>query len=115
LLALGREGEACAATELGFFGLLLGGDQDVPGYVRATVGPVLDYDRRRGTDLVATLAAYFDHGGNLARTGKALNVHTNTVSQRLSRITQLLGEGWQEPEPALEIHLALRLHRLVGG
>jgi DNA-binding PucR family transcriptional regulator len=115
LLALGREGDASAVTELGFFGLLLGGDQDVPAYVRATIGSVLDYDRRRGTDLVSTLGAYFAHGGNLARTGKELNVHTNTVSQRLGRIGQLLGEGWQEPERALEIHLALRLHRLVGG
>jgi DNA-binding PucR family transcriptional regulator len=76
---------------------------------------VLEYDERRGTDLVATLDAYFANGGNLARTGKALTVHTNTVAQRLGRITQLLGEGWQEPDRALEMHLALRLHRLVGS
>lgn len=115
LLSLGRVGEASAVAELGFFGLLLGGDQDVPAFVRGTVGPVLDYDERRGTDLVATLEAYFAHGGSLVRSGKALNVHTNTVSQRMSRITQLLGEGWPEPERALEIHLALRLRRLIGS
>jgi hypothetical protein len=113
LLALGREGEAAAADELGFFGLLLGGDRDVPAFVRQTLGPLLDYDERRGTDLVASLDAYFAHAGNLGRTASALTVHPNTVSQRLGRITQLLGEGWQQPERALEIHLALRLRGLT--
>jgi DNA-binding PucR family transcriptional regulator len=36
------------------------------------------------------------------------------VTQRLDRIAQLLGEDWQEPDRALEIQVALRLHRLVG-
>jgi DNA-binding PucR family transcriptional regulator len=34
------------------------------------------------------------------------------VTQRLDRVGQLLGADWQEPERALEIQLALRLHRL---
>jgi hypothetical protein len=30
----------------------------------------------------------------------------------LERVTQLLGPDWQKPERALEVQLALRLHRL---
>jgi DNA-binding PucR family transcriptional regulator len=41
-----------------------------------------------------------------------MHIHVNTVTQRLDRISKLLGDGWQEPERALEIQLALRLHRL---
>jgi hypothetical protein len=36
----------------------------------------------------------------------------NTVAQRLERLTALLGAGWQRPERALDLQLALRLHRL---
>ncbi|WP_345409499.1 helix-turn-helix domain-containing protein [Nonomuraea salmonea] len=48
----------------------------------------------------------------MSRTAERLHVHINTVHQRLHRVSRLLGEDWQEPERALEIQLALRLHRL---
>ncbi len=49
-----------------------------------------------------------------ARAAAALRVHGNTVTQRLERIGRLLGPGWTSPDRALEIQLALRLHRLTG-
>ncbi|HWG25698.1 helix-turn-helix domain-containing protein [Actinospica sp.] len=111
LLALGRIGDAASATDLGFVGLLLGGGQ-VPGFVERILGPVLDYDARRSTDLLRTLEAYFACGGNLMRAKDRLHVHVNTVTQRLDRIAKLLGPDWQSPDRALELQLALRLHSL---
>jgi hypothetical protein len=112
LLALGRPGEGAAMAGLGFLGQLLGDQADLGAFVRATLGPVLGYDERRGTELVATLRAYFASGSQLARTKDVLHVHVNTVVQRLERVASLLGEDWQAPDRALEIQLALRLHRL---
>ncbi|GAA2105558.1 helix-turn-helix domain-containing protein [Actinomadura alba] len=112
LLALGREGDAASAEELGFVGLLVGDNRDVVGFLTSTLGPVLDYDARRGTGLVQTLETYFGSGGSLSRTAERLHIHVNTVTQRLDRIGHLLGENWQEPDRALELQLALRLHRL---
>ncbi len=112
LLALGRAGQGAALADLGFVGQLIGDRTDLDGYVRATLGPVLDYDARRGTDLVRTLDAYFECGTNLTRAKDQLHVHVNTVVQRLDRIASLLGEDWQQPDRALEIQIALRLHRL---
>lgn len=112
LLALDRAGTGAALTDLGFVGRLIGDRTDLSGYVRATLGPVLDYDQRRGTELVGTLRAYFDCGTNLTRAKDRLHVHVNTVVQRLDRIAALLGEDWQTPDRALEIQVALRLHRL---
>jgi DNA-binding PucR family transcriptional regulator len=97
---------------MGFVGLLLGDGRDVAGFLQRTLGPLLDYDARRGTTLAQTLDAYFGTGGGLARAADMLHVHVNTVSQRLERVGQLLGPDWQKPERALEIQLALRLHRL---
>ena len=116
LIALGRTGGAAAPADLGFAGLLLGGGaEDIDTFVTATIGPVIDYDRRRGTALRQTLESYFAAGASPARAAELLHVHVNTVTQRLERIATLLGEQWQRPDRALEIQLALRLHRLRAG
>ncbi|MGW0804241.1 helix-turn-helix domain-containing protein [Nonomuraea sp. NPDC002799] len=112
LIALGRAGDGASAAELGFVGLLVGDGRDVRGFVGRVLGPVIDYDARRGTALAGTLAAYFAAGGSPSRTAEAMHIHVNTVTQRLDRIAKLLGDGWMDPERALEIQLALRLHRL---
>ena len=115
LRLLGRAGEGAAAEDFGFIGMLLTDSRDVGSFVRRTIGPVLDYDARRGTDLVATMEAYFACGMSPARAKDELHVHVNTVAQRLERVARLLGDDWQAPERALETQLALRLHRLAGA
>ena len=112
---LGRTGEGACVSELGFLGVVLGNAQDVDGFVSAVLGPLLRYDARRGTSLVRTLSAYFGAGGSLIRAKDELHVHVNTVVQRLDRVQVLLGRDWNEPDRALELQLALRLHRLSGG
>jgi hypothetical protein len=113
LVALGRTGEGASSRELGFVGLLLGDSGGAESFVRGVIGSVVEYDERRGTELVRTLEAYFAHGGNLTRAKDDLHVHVNTVAQRLDRVAQLLGADWNDPERALEVQLALRLHRLL--
>jgi sugar diacid utilization regulator len=114
LLVLDRRGQGGTPADLGFVGVLLGDRADVAGYVRTTLGPLLDYDAARGTELVRTIGAYFACGANLSRAKDELHVHVNTVVQRLDRVASLLGEDWQLPERVLEIQLALRLLLLVG-
>ncbi|MFC8362262.1 helix-turn-helix domain-containing protein [Streptomyces griseorubiginosus] len=115
LRLLGRSGDGAAAEDFGFLGLLLAGDRDIAGFVERTIGRVVAYDERRGTDLLRTLDAYFASGMSPARTKDDLHVHVNTVAQRLERVGRLLGEDWQSPARALEIQLALRLHRLSSS
>ncbi|MFI1258700.1 helix-turn-helix domain-containing protein [Streptomyces netropsis] len=121
LHALGRGGEGAAADDFGFLGLLLTGTHGgthVGEFVTRTIGPVVDYDARRGTALIRTLDAYFAGGMSPVRTKDALHVHVNTVAQRLDRVGRLLGADWQSPARTLEIQLALRLHGLsptLGG
>ena len=115
LRSLGRSGQGSSLAELGFVGLVLGDQPDVPGFVGSVLGPLVDYDERRGTDLVGTLEAYFDSGGNLARTSETLHLHVNTVTQRLGRIGKLIGDDWQDPDRQLELQVALRLHRISNA
>ena len=91
---------------------MAGDGPDVGGYLDRVLGPVLDYDERRGSDLAGTLEAYFGGGASPRRAAGQLHVHPNTVAQRLDRVTGLLGESWRAPERALDLQLALRVARL---
>ena len=115
LLALGRRGGAATPGDLGFLGMLLSDRKDVPAFIQAAIGDLIDYDTRKGTDLVRTVEAYFASGSNVTRTKDALHVHVNTVTQRLERVSQVLGEDWQLGRRALEIRIAAHLHRLGAG
>jgi hypothetical protein len=115
LQVLGRTGDGACPADLGFLGVLLGNAHNVDGFVTDTLGPLLAYDERRGTELVRTLDAYFRSGASLTRTKDCLHLHVNTVVQRLDRIQALLGEDWNSPARSLELHLALQLHHLARG
>jgi GAF domain-containing protein len=112
MTVIGAEGRAASVSELGFLGVLLSDSPDVDGFVEAAIGPVLDYDRQRSTELVRTLDAYFETGGSPTYSAERLHVHPNTVARRLERVNELLGPGWQQSERSLDIQLALRLFRL---
>ncbi|GGY05535.1 helix-turn-helix domain-containing protein [Streptomyces minutiscleroticus] len=111
LTELGNVGCAATPQQMGFLGVLLSESHSVDDYVESVIGPVLDYDNQRFTELTRTLDAFFASSSSPTRAASTLHVHPNTVSRRLERITELLGADWQHPERALEIQLALRLHR----
>ncbi|GIE36836.1 hypothetical protein Ait01nite_098810 [Actinoplanes italicus] len=80
-------------------------------FLADTIGPLLDYDARRSTDLVATLDAYFGNDGNLRRTAETLRVHLNTLLKRLDRTADVLGHDWRAADD-LPLRLAIRLECL---
>jgi hypothetical protein len=85
--------------------------RELDRFISDSIGPLLDYDRRRGTDLVDTLSAYYGHHANVAATARALHVHVNTLLKRLDRASNVLGLNWRH-ENDLELQLVLRLHQL---
>ncbi|NED05546.1 GAF domain-containing protein [Streptomyces sp. SID6648] len=113
LVALGRQDTAATMDELGFVGMLLGGNPDAAAFIEQRLGPIIRYDEERSTGLAATLEAYFAAGSSPTHAADALQVHPNTVARRLERVSQLLGPQWQQPGPALEIQLALRLRKVT--
>jgi hypothetical protein len=114
MLRLGRSAESATPDDLGVAGLIGAAQVDVQAHVHHLLGAVVDYDEQRGTDLIGTLQAYFAAGQSPTRAAGELHIHPNTVQQRLDRITALLGEGWQQPDRALDIQVALRLHAALA-
>jgi DNA-binding PucR family transcriptional regulator len=58
----------------------------------------VEYDRRRGTQLLDTLEGYLDHGGNVVVTSRALFIHPNTLRQRLDRIRRVSGVDLEQDD-----------------
>ena len=52
---------------------------------------LVDYDKKRGTQLLDTLEGFLDHRGNVVGTSRALFIHANTLRQRLTRAERVSG------------------------
>lgn len=116
LNALGRKGSTASPADLGPYRYLLSqaGLEEAGTYIARTLGPLLAHDEGRGTDLVRTAEVFLRNGRRKTPAAEELTIHPNTLYQRLDRITALLGQDWQEGDRALDVHLALRIHRLAA-
>ncbi len=116
LKALGRSREMVPEAGLSMYSLLFEQRQvaDVSGFIDATVGRLVAHDQRRNTGLADTLLAYLEHAQNARSTADHLQIHVNTLRQRLEVVDDLL-KGWRDGGRFLELHVALRLHRLRRG
>ncbi len=117
LLALDRAGSCATSDELGMYSSLFSssGRAGLATFIRSTVGPLLAYDDERQRDLASTVETYLEQARHHARTCEVLHIHPNTLYQRLDRVTKVLGPQWKEPDRALELQVALRLHRLLAN
>jgi DNA-binding PucR family transcriptional regulator len=52
---------------------------------------LVEYDARRGTQLLDTLEGYLENRGNVVKTSRALFIHANTLRQRLGRAERVSG------------------------
>ncbi|MET0992121.1 MAG: GAF domain-containing protein [Lacisediminihabitans sp.] len=105
------------APELGFVGMMLHIDDTdlLLDFVQEQLGAVIDYDARRGTELLATLDMLFALGSDRGAAAKAMRVHVNTVQQRLRRVEALTGRNLASPVTMLDITAALAIHGLTTG
>jgi DNA-binding PucR family transcriptional regulator len=116
LPSIGLADAAVTADEYLPYTALFGpGEARVTAFVRAVLGPVLDWDRERGGVLIPTLVAYLDNRLSPVATARALHLHKNTVLQRLDRVATLLGDDWQSPDRLFRLQIAVRIARLPGA
>jgi DNA-binding PucR family transcriptional regulator len=84
-------------------------DGEVDAYVRHWLGPALDSDAERGTQLVATLRANLDCWGDYPRTARLLGIHTSTVRYRVHRIRQVLAANFTDSNTRFNLQVATHL------
>jgi hypothetical protein len=98
-------------AEVGSHSLLLAltDDSALRSFRSAVLGPVIDYDARRGTELLRTLETFLGSAGQYGATARALSVHVNTLRLRLARIESLTGRSLGRAEDQVDLYLALRV------
>jgi sugar diacid utilization regulator len=84
-------------------------------FARSLLGPVLDQDRERGTDLIPTLEAFLRGGGHWQRVAEQLHLHVNTLRYRIGRVEQLTGRPMSSFEERVNLFIALEALRTAGG
>jgi GAF domain-containing protein len=78
------------------------------------VAKLLDYDRQRGSSLIATLEEFLSRRGNISATSEALYVHPNTLRQRLRRIAELSGLDLRRDD-WLTVEIAVKMVKLKAA
>jgi sugar diacid utilization regulator/GAF domain-containing protein len=106
-----RAGAAAAFEDLGVLQFLLAPTtrEELEGFARRRVGPLLDYDKEHSTELVPTLVAYFAAECSTRQAAERMFVHHRTVSYRLHRVEELTGMRMNAQEDRLEVQLALKI------
>ncbi|MBX6383450.1 MAG: PucR family transcriptional regulator ligand-binding domain-containing protein [Microbispora sp.] len=109
-MAEARGGGVVTSDEIYTHALLLA---TVPGDVRSSfaerlLGPLFDYDRRHGAELVRTLGAFLDCTGSWNACAERLHVHVNTVRYRIRRVEELTGKDLSSMADRVDFFLALR-------
>jgi sugar diacid utilization regulator len=80
-----------------------------PGLLAGPITALVEHDREHGTELVATLRAFFDAVGDIRVASEQLGVHVNTVRHRIRRAQQLAGLDLGDADERLLAELQVRL------
>ncbi len=113
--AVGMAGPVTYFGDLGLYKLLttLSHNPEAARHFRKTIQPLLEHDERRGSELVATLAAFFHCHGNLSQTAARLHIHRNTLAYRLDQIASITRLDLNDPDARFALQLALKLHPIL--
>ncbi|MDT8903581.1 PAS domain S-box protein [Anaeroselena agilis] len=88
-------------------------DRNIQRIVRDMIGALAAYDRKRGSNLLATLEAILEEE-NLRMVAARLFIHHNTAIWRKKRIEKLLGLSLDSFETRAMVSLYLKVWRLLS-
>ncbi|ACS84589.1 PucR family transcriptional regulator [Musicola paradisiaca] len=106
----------CDYSELGVLQLLtaVGDPLLVNRFMKDTLGALMEHGRKHPAMLIETLDAVLQENGNLIKAAERLDIHRNTLHQRLQRIEQLTGHTLGDPQFRLNASVALLIWRMSG-
>ena len=72
------------------------------------IGPLIEYDREHGSDLVRSLRVFLEHNRSWQRSAEVLHVHKQTLVYRMGRVETLTGRSLREMGDVVQLWLGLR-------
>jgi hypothetical protein len=96
--------------DLGVFRYIFSQDMQITkNHVLRSLGPILDYDNQKHSDLLSTLRILVTNGFNWKDTAVKCNVHVNTIYYRVERIEKLLTIDLTDEDAKFNLFVVLKL------
>ena len=94
---------------------LLRDDPRVQAFAERELGPLLRRDDATGSQLVATLTAYLEAGGNKAEAARRAHLARPTLYERLKQIEAVLGVSLESAQSLTSLHVAVLAHTVLAS
>ena len=88
--------------------------KEIQRYCYENLGPILEYDKSHGMDLMGTLKCYFQNNRHLVKTSQELFIHRNTLIYRLSIIKELLNIDLDDAMIDLELFNSILIYEFIN-
>ncbi len=88
--------------------------EELQSFYNSTLKDLVEYDRKRDTELVKTLQVYFDTNGNLKRMSELLFTHYNTILYRINRIKEITAKNLELEHDRYGLQTALKIMNILG-
>ena len=103
-----------AGTYKLLFRVLQEDPDELESFYHETLGPVVAYDSRYGTELVHSLVTYLKNDASTVRTAADLFAHRHTIRYRLDRVGELTGLDVDKSEDRESLTLGIKVMQLLG-
>jgi purine catabolism regulator len=115
LRAASRAKPVASQRDLGSYGFLLGAQPRpvLEGFVSSVLGPLIDRDQFKSSELVSSVRAFIEAGGRWEQGAEVLGVHRHTLRYRVRQAEELLGRDLSSAEDRLEVWLALKAGEIL--
>lgn len=84
-------------------------------YIEDYIGGIIEYDKVNNSELLKTLAVYFECNGSRKMAAERLFIVRQTLYHRLEKLRSLLGDGFTEPTSRLALEAAIKGYELENS
>ena len=88
--------------------------EDIDAYLEDILGPVIEYDKKQNSDLLATLFYYARSNKSVTTASSQLNIHINTLYYRIKKAEELMGFNFEHPMDWFDVQAASIMYGLMN-
>ncbi|MBM7553627.1 PucR family transcriptional regulator [Thalassobacillus pellis] len=92
--------------------MALSREPEINSIVKNTLSALVEYDKKRQTDLIQTFLVYSKYNSNVSQTARALHLHRQSLLHRLRKIEQLTQLSLVDSDDFFLLELSVRLWML---
>ncbi len=87
--------------------------EELEKFYDVTIKSLVEYDKKKSTELIKTLESYFHNNGNLKKMSDELFTHYNTILYRVQRIMEITNMDLEDQNDRLNLEISLKIKKLL--